>query len=170
MVRTALSDVRIGLDSRPLGAELHDRIRRLYPICRSITGNGVRETLRILGEEIPIQTEEIPSGTRVFDWTIPKEWNIRGRVHQGQPRHACRRFQRVESPRRELQRASTRDDDALELRPHLHSIPEHPDWIPYKTSYYAESWGFCLPHRQLDEIAAKTNTRSVLTPRCRMAI
>src|SRR5687767_15109225 len=72
-----IADLRAEVDAPALGAELHERIRRLYPICRSITGQGVRETLRLLGEEIPLDTCEVASGTPVFDWTVPKEWNIR---------------------------------------------------------------------------------------------
>src|SRR4051794_29627317 len=67
----------IPLDKYAIGLELYDRIRRLYPICRSITGNGVRETLRLIGSELDLQVREVATGTAVFDWTIPKEWNIR---------------------------------------------------------------------------------------------
>src|SRR5688572_11963978 len=76
-VGASLANVRTGLDLKVLGSELHDRIRRLYPICRSITGDGVRQTLQILSEEMHLHTEEVPTGTQVFDWTVPKEWNIR---------------------------------------------------------------------------------------------
>ena len=100
-----LANMRIGLDPQMLGSELHDRIRRLYPICRSITGDGVRRTLQLLSEEIKIQIEEVPTGTQVFDWTVPKEWNIRDAYIKDSKGDADRRFQRVESPRRQLQRA-----------------------------------------------------------------
>ena len=130
--------------------ELHDRIRRLYPICRSITGNGVRETLRLLAEEIDLRTCEVPTGTPVFDWTIPKEWNIRDAYIKDLSGKRIVDFHasnlhvlNYSVPVRAKMTLAT-------LRPHLFTIPERPDWIPYKTAYYAETWGFCLTQRQLE--------------------
>ena len=147
-----IASLRNNLDRAALGAELHDRIRRLYPICRSITGDGVRETLRILHEEIDVHVQEIPTGTRVFDWVIPKEWNIKDAYIKTSDGVRIVDFNQsnlhvvnYSVPVHEVMTLS-------ELRPHLHSIAEHPDWIPYKTSYYSESWGFCLPHRQRESL------------------
>ena len=147
-----IATVGTSLDLRAIGSELHDRIRRLYPICRSITGNGLRETLRLLGEEIEIETEEVPTGTAVYDWTVPKEWNIRDAYIKNGDGARIVDFNssnlhvvNYSVPVRERVTLAT-------LRPHLYSIPEHPDWIPYKTSYYAENWGFCLTHRQLESL------------------
>jgi aminopeptidase-like protein len=141
-----------GIDTKALGPELYDRICRLYPICRSITGNGVRQTLRLLGTEIDIETEEIPTGAQVFDWTIPKEWNIRDAYIKD-----CtgKRIVDFNASNLHVINYSTPVHEVMslsDLRPHLHSIPEHPDWIPYKTSYYEPRWGFCLPHRQLESL------------------
>ena len=72
----SIAALRHGIDLEALGREMHQRIRELYPICRSITGNGLRETLRTIGREIDLRVREVPTGTRVFDWTVPKEWNI----------------------------------------------------------------------------------------------
>jgi aminopeptidase-like protein len=131
-------------------------MERLYPICRSITGDGVRETLRVIGERIPLEVHEVTSGSKVLDWTVPPEWNIRdayiadssgGRIvdfHQHNL-HVVNYSVPV--------RATMTLD---ELRPHLHSLPEQPDLIPYRTSYYAEAWGFCLPHRQLEALPDDT--------------
>ena len=148
-----IASLRNNLDRAALGAELHDRIRRLYPICRSITGNGVRETLRILNEEIDVHVQEIPTGARAFDWVIPKEWNIKDAYIKTSDGVRIVDFNQsnlhvvnYSVPVHEVMTLS-------ELRPHLHSIAEHPDWIPYKTSYYSESWGFCLPHRQLESLS-----------------
>jgi aminopeptidase-like protein len=133
-----------------VGKELYELVELLYPICRSITGEGVRQTLGILADRIPLEVHEVPSGTRVFDWEVPPEWNIRDayvadargeRVvdFQASPLHVL--SYSVPVPARRL----TLD----ELRPHLYSIPEHPDWIPYRTSYYEGRWGFCLAHNRL---------------------
>lgn len=139
--------------SVPAGARMLELIRRLYPICRSITGDGVRDTLRILAERLPLEVQEVPSGSRVLDWTIPPEWNVRDAWI------ADARGERVVDFRRSnlhLVGYSTplRQRVALpELRRHLHSLPEHPDWIPYRTSYYERSWGFCVSQRQLEALS-----------------
>lgn len=129
-----------------LGADLHALAARLYPIARSITGDGVRASLRILAERIPLRLGEIPSGTPVFDWTVPKEWVLRsarltapdGRVVADAARHNLELLNYSAPFRGRIARA--------ELLPHLHSLPERPDLVPYRTSYYEERWGFCLPH------------------------
>ena len=140
------------LDRAALGSELHDRIRRLYPICRSITGNGVRETLRMLSEEINVAVEEIPTGTRVFDWAIPKEWNIKDAYIKSSDGTRVVDFNQSNLHVVNYSVPVHGTMTLAELQPHLHSIPEHPDWIPYKTSYYSEAWGFCLPHRQRESL------------------
>jgi aminopeptidase-like protein len=128
-------------------------VEELFPICRSITGNGVRQTLKILGRFIPLEVNEVPSGTAVLDWTVPREWNIREAyiAHEDNTRivdFAANNLHVVQY---------SRPIDAImplaELRPHLHSLPDQPDWIPYRTSYYNEYWGFCLTHRQLSGLA-----------------
>jgi aminopeptidase-like protein len=127
-------------------------IRELYPICRSITGNGVRETLRILQKHIPVTIHEVPSGTRVFDWTVPKEWNIRDAYVKN-----ARGEKVIDFARSNLHVVSysvpfigkvTLD----ELKQHLFSLHDYPDWIPYRTTYYNEAWGFCVSHKQLLEL------------------
>jgi aminopeptidase-like protein len=147
-----LAALKALLDRDAIGSEVHARIRRLYPICRSITGNGLRQTLRLLGDEIDLRTEEVPTGTAVFDWTVPKEWNIRDAYIKN--RHGVRLVD-FNASNLHVVNYSVPVNQRMSLaalRPHLHSIPEHPDWIPYKTSYYAENWGFCLTHRQLEEL------------------
>jgi aminopeptidase-like protein len=140
------------LDFGSAGRELHDRIARLYPICRSITGNGVRETLRLLATEIDIEIREVASGTPVFDWNVPKEWNIRDAYIKNRRGERVVDFNasnlHVVSYSAPIRARLT----LAELRPHLFSLPESPDWIPYKTSYYSETWGFCLAERQLESL------------------
>src|SRR5688572_467331 len=144
-----LAHARAAVNLRDIGFELHERIRDLYPICRSITGDGVRQTLRRLGEELDLQVCEVPTGTAVFDWTIPKEWNVREAYIKNSTGATIVDFK---ASNLHLVNYSTPVHQRMSLaalRPHLHSIPEHPDWIPYKTSYYAETWGFCLTDRVL---------------------
>ena len=132
-----------------LGAQIHALITRLFPICRSITGDGVRSTLRILSEVAPLEVREVPSGTQVLDWNVPREWNVREAWIEGP---AGDRIVDLRSSSLHLVGYSVPVRARMplsELRPHLHSLPDRPDWIPYRTSYYEEGWGFCLPHRQL---------------------
>jgi len=152
-----LETLRRDLDLATAGKEIYARIETLYPICRSITGNGVRETLRIIGGEIELQTREVPTGTRIFDWTVPQEWNIRDAYVRDPNGRRIVDFARsnlhvlnYSAPVEARLRFS-------ELQPHLFSIPEHPDWIPYKTSYYSRNWGFCITERQRQALAADPN-------------
>jgi aminopeptidase-like protein len=138
------------------GREMYEFIADLYPICRSITGNGLRETLRRIGQRIPLQVTEVPSGTQVFDWTIPREWNIRDAFVKN-----AQGVRIIDFHASNLHVVNysvpVKATMALEeLRPHLYSMPEHPDWIPYRTAYYKEHWGFCVSHRQLEQMAEET--------------
>jgi aminopeptidase-like protein len=138
------------LDAPHESAEaLYALVERLYPICRSITGEGVRQTLRILGEYVPLAIHEVPTGTPVFDWEVPKEWNIRDAYIEDA---SGRRVVNFKSNSLHVVSYSTPVRATLsleELKPHLHTLPDHPDWIPYRTSYWKEYWGFCLQHSLL---------------------
>ena len=128
-------------------------IKELYPICRSITGDGVRETLRIIGQRISLEMREVPSGTKVFDWTVPLEWNVSDAyVMNG----AGQRVIDFQSHNLHLMGYSVpvRKKMSLEeLRPHLFSLPAYPEWIPYRTSYYKENWGFCIRHADFERLS-----------------
>lgn len=137
------------LDPARLGKEAYDLAARLFPLPRSLTGDGVRETLRIVREYVPIEVREVASGTEVLDWVVPREWRFR----RGYIRHADGRTI-VDTANSNLHVVgySTPVSARLslsELRPHLFTLPEQPDLIPYRTSYYAENWGYCLPHKTL---------------------
>ena len=134
------------------GQAMFELIAELYPICRSITGEGIRETLRRLRALVPLTLHEVPSGTRVLDWTIPREWNIRDAWVANAAGERVIDFRRHNLHVVSYSVPVSRRMTLAELRPHLHMLPEHPDWIPYRTSYYAESWGFCLAQRDLDAL------------------
>ncbi len=132
-----------------IGQELHRFAAELYPICRSITGEGIVRTLDMIQDRIPLQISKVATGTSVFDWTVPKEWNIRDayiRTPDGKRIVDFRKCNlHVLNYSKPIHAALSLD----ELRPHLFTVPEHPDWIPYRASYYKEDWGFCLSHNQL---------------------
>lgn len=134
------------------GAELHGLAARLYPIPRSITGDGVRRTLDLLSEWVPLARVEVPSGTPVLDWTVPREWRLRAAYLVAPD---GRRFADVAVHNLHLLNYSAPFRGRLslaELKPHLFSLPDRPELIPYRTSYYRETWGFCLPHRELEAL------------------
>ncbi len=139
----------ISLDSSAIGREIYALIEELHPICRSITGNGFRQTMDILGRYIPLQIREVPSGTRVFDWTVPREWNIRDAYVKDAQGRKVIDFQRSNLHVVSYSVPVDRVMSLEELRPHLFTLPDRPEWTPYRTSYYEENWGFCLSHRDL---------------------
>ena len=135
-----------------LGEELMELVERLFPICRSITGDGLRETLRILGEYVPIEIREVPSGTEVLDWVVPLEWNIRDAYVANSSGDRVIDFAASNLHVVSYSVPVHARMSLAELRPHLHSLPDHPNLVPYRTSYYTESWGFCLAQSQLDDL------------------
>ena len=139
--------------SEPAADEMLERdmramLEELYPICRSITGDGVRETLRILKRRIPIELREVPSGTEVLDWTVPREWNIRDAWIKDASGERIVDFRASNLHVVNYSAPVRRTLTLAELSPHLHTLPDKPDLVPYRTSYYDETWGFCLSHRQ----------------------
>lgn len=135
-----------------LGQALHDFMVDLFPICRSITGNGVRETLAYIRKEIPLDIHEVPSGTQVFDWSVPLEWNIADAFVKDPSGKRLIDFQQCNLHVVNYSAPIHKRMTLADLKPHLHSLPDHPAWIPYRTSYYRENWGFCLSHKQLSEL------------------
>jgi aminopeptidase-like protein len=143
-----LADFKSLPDLQEIGHEMYRLIAELFPICRSITGNGFRQSMEILRRYIPLQIHEVPSGTQVFDWTIPKEWNIRDAYVQNSRGEKIIDFQKSNLHVLNYSIPVNKVVSLHELKEHLFTLPDHPDWVPYRTSYYRENWGFCVSHRQ----------------------
>lgn len=132
-----------------IGEQAYRLIAELYPLPRSITGDGVRRTLAILQQHIPLSVHEVPTGTRVFDWTVPNEWTIRDAYIKNARGEKIVDFRKSNLHVVNYSAPVSKTVSLGELKEHLFSLPEHPDWVPYRTSYYKEDWGFCLSHNQL---------------------
>ena len=132
--------------------QMYDLLKKLFPICRSITGEGVRETLKIIKEYIPIKIHEVPSGKKVFDWTVPKEWNIKDAYVKDDKGNKIIDFKENNLHVVGYSTPIDKKIDLSELEKHLHSLPEQPDAIPYVTSYYKERWGFCIQHSKREKL------------------
>jgi aminopeptidase-like protein len=131
------------------GDRMHRLIAELYPICRSITGEGFRQTLRRLQEQIPLEIHEVPTGTEVFDWTVPREWNVRDAWVKNAAGEKVIDFRQSNLHLVSYSVPVHRKMPLAELREHLHTSPDNPESIPYRTSYYKETWGFCLSANEL---------------------
>ncbi|WP_207652688.1 DUF4910 domain-containing protein [Desulfosporosinus sp. FKA] len=131
-----------------IGEAMYHLAETLFPICRSITGEGVRQTLKIIQEHIPLTIKEVPSGTSAFDWTVPKEWNIVDAYIEDPDGTKIIDFKKNNL---HVVGYSVPVDQVMslqELQQHLYSMESMPEAIPYVTSYYKERWGFCLSHKQ----------------------
>jgi aminopeptidase-like protein len=134
------------------GEEMMAFIAEAYPLCRSITGDGVRRTLAMIGERIPLEIREVPTGTPVFDWTVPKEWNIRDAWIRDPSGRKVVDFQEHNLHVLGYSVPVHEKLSLEELKKNLFTLPDKPDLIPYRTSYYKEAWGFCLRHRTLEAL------------------
>jgi aminopeptidase-like protein len=147
-----ISELRTGLEPSSVGQQLYDCVADLYPICRSITGDGVRETLRRLQQLTPLTVHEVPSGTEVFDWTVPREWNVRDAYVKNSRGERVIDFRESNLHVVNYSVPFQGRLSLAELRPRLFALPDRPDRIPYRTSYYSENWGFCLSQHRLDAL------------------
>ncbi len=130
------------------GQAMYAFAQELYPLCRSITGEGTRETLRRIRRHIPIEINEVPSGTQVFDWQVPLEWNIRDAYIKDSAGNKIIDFQQCNLHVVGYSVPVHKKVSLAELKEHLFTLPAYPDWIPYRTSYYDDNWAFCMSHRQ----------------------
>jgi len=140
------------LDLDDIGEQMYGVINDLYPICRSITGDGVRSTLERIRKIIPLTVHEVPSGTAVFDWVVPLEWNIKDAYIITPTGEKIAEFRKNNLHVLNYSIPVRKKVNLDELKQHLFSLPAHPDWIPYRTSYYNENWGFCVKHNQLQSL------------------
>jgi len=140
--------------------DIGDRIwavaAKIFPICRSITGDGVRQTLREIGTHIALDIHEVPTGTAVFDWTVPREWNIRDAYIKDGRGNKIVDFAQSNLHVMSYSIPVRKHVSLAELKQHIHTLPEQPDLIPYRTSYYAEGWAFCMTHHQFQGLRDET--------------
>src|SRR5260221_851145 len=135
-----------------LGEQMHSLMTELFPICRSITGDGVMQTLNIIKKDIPLSIRKIATGTKVFDWEVPKEWNINEAYIKNSKGEKIVDFANSNLHVLNYSIPVEESVSLSVLKEHLYTLPEHPEWIPYRTSYYKEDWGFCLTHNQFQKL------------------
>ena len=144
-----------------VGNEILALAARIFPICRSITGDGVRQTLREVAAHIPLHVHEVPTGTAVLDWTIPREWNIRDAWIKNARGEKIVDFKQSNLHVMSYSVPVQQRMSLAELKKHIYTLPDQPDLIPYRTSYYAENWAFCMPHRQFAALPDETYEVSI---------
>jgi aminopeptidase-like protein len=147
-----MRDLNTDLDAKAIGSDMYDFVAELFPLCRSITGDGIRETFHRIGKRIPLDVHEVASDTPVLDWTVPKEWNIR-QAYINDP--GRRRVVDFRDHNLHVVGYSTPIEARMslsQLKEHIHTLPEQPHLIPYRTSYYAEGWGFCMEDERLSQL------------------
>jgi aminopeptidase-like protein len=145
-------DRTIIAEATTAGASIHARMAEMFPICRSITGEGLRETLRLVGRDVPLEIVETPTGTEVLDWVVPNEWNVRAAWIDGPDGRRVVDF--ADSTLHVLNYSGPIEATVPlnDLREHVFTHAEDPDLVPYRTSYYTERWGFCMSGRVLDSL------------------
>jgi aminopeptidase-like protein len=157
----------LSFDKKKAGNKIISLIERLYPICRSITGDGVRETLSIISDFIPLNISEVSSGLKVNDWEVPLEWNIKDAWIKNSKGEKIIRFSDSNLHVLNYSEPINKKLTLSELKEHLFTLPEHPDWIPYRTSYYERNWGFCMSYNQyltLEDGEYQVNIDSTIEP------
>jgi len=144
------------LVTEDIGEEIFAFVAEIYPICRSITGRGVRETLRAIGAHIKLEVHEVPTGTAVFDWVIPREWNIREAYIKNERGEKVIDFAQSNLHVMSYSVPVQQRISLAQLKQHVYTLHDQPDLVPYRTSYYAENWAFCMPHRLLESLRDET--------------
>lgn len=155
MTMSAKAESGLAPDITEPGDEIYALAAEIFPICRSMTGDGVRRTLDILSAHLPIERHELASGTPVLDWTVPKEWNIADAYIKDASGRVIVAFSASSLHVVNCSMPVRRRMPFAELRTHIFTLPDTPDLIPYRTSFFKEDWGFCMSHRTLQEMEAK---------------
>ena len=132
--------------------KMYELVKKLFPLCRSLTGDEVRKTLKILREHIPLKISEVPTGTKVFDWTVPQEWNIKDAYVIDPAGKKVIDFKKHNLHIVGYSIPVNKTIALPELQKHLYSLPDQPTAIPYVTSYYQPRWGFCLKHQDREKL------------------
>jgi len=141
------------MQNKSAGVQMYNLAKDLFPICRSITGNGVRQTLKTINQHLPaLKIHEIPTGQRCFDWVIPQEWNIKDAYVKNESGEKIIDFNESNLHIVNYSIPVEKDVDLGELNQHLHSLPQQPDAIPYVTSYFDPSWGFCITENKRKQL------------------
>lgn len=135
-----------------LGADIYQLLEDLFPFCRSLSGDGVRKTFDLIQEVVPVTRTEVPSGTQVFDWTVPKEWNVRDAYVVAPDGEKIIDFSTSNLHLLGYSRPFRGTLSLADLRQHLYTLEDQPDIVPYLTTYYDDNWGFCLSHRQYEAL------------------
>lgn len=131
-----------------IGNEMYEMIEVLYPITRSITGEGVRKTLKIFQEHIDLEIHEVETGIRVFDWVVPEEWNINDAYIMNKNKEKIVDFKKSNIHVLQYSEKVNKKIGLEELKEHIFTLPDQPDTIPYRTSFYNKNWGFCMSHNE----------------------
>jgi aminopeptidase-like protein len=148
----AKAPIAQALDSADIGDEIYALAGEIFPICRSITGPGVRETLDRLARHVAIEMREVPSGASALDWTVPKEWSIRDAYIKNEAGERVVDFQKYNLHVLNYSTPVSARMPLSELKKYIFTLPDQPDLIPYRTSYYNERWGFCMSHNALQAL------------------
>ena len=141
-------DLELNIDSTEIGKKMFDLMKKLYPINRSITGEGVRKTLKIIQKYIDLKIFEIPSGTKAFDWTIPQEWNIQDAYILNSKNEKILDYNKSNLHVLQYSTPIKQKINLNELKNHIFTLPNQPDNIPYLTSFYSKNWGFCMSYNE----------------------
>lgn len=158
----ALGDLLADGIPQNVGQQMHDDMAALFPIPRSITGPGVRTTLDQVADRLPLTRHEVPSGTQVYDWTVPHEWSVRDAFIATPEGRRIVDFQQLNLHLVAYSRPVDATMTLAELQPHLHSLPEQPELVPFRNTYYSDSWGFCLSHSVRQQMPDDVSYRVVV--------
>ena len=139
-------------NNEQIDTRMYDLLCDLFPFNRSITGNGVRETLERLSLEITLQWTHIESGTVVFDWIVPNEWNVNSAKIYSPNGDILVDFDNNNLFLMGYSIATKKTLSLQELKEHIITDQKRPEWIPYSTSYYQNNWAFCMPYNMLKEL------------------